>query len=99
MADGQKPTQAMRDAAKRGLELRKEWGRGGTQVGVARARDIANNATLSPSTIKRMHSFFSRHANNYDKHYDAKKSDGGPSSFKIAWLLWGGNPGKSSTTT
>jgi len=95
MADGQKPTQAMRDAAKRGLELRKEWGRGGTQVGVARARDIANNATLSPSTIKRMHSFFSRHANNYDKHYDAKKSDGGPSSFKIAWLLWGGNPGKS----
>jgi HK97 family phage major capsid protein/HK97 family phage prohead protease len=95
MAEGHKPTESMREAAKRGLELRKRWRRGGTQVGVARARDIVNNATLSPSTIKRMHSFFSRHANNYEKHYNEKKADGGPSPFKVAWLLWAGNPGRS----
>jgi len=94
MAEGYKPTKGMIDAARRGLELRKKWGRGGTAVGVARARDIVNNATLSPSTIKRMHSFFSRHANNYDKHYNAKESDGGPTAFKVAWLLWGGNSGR-----
>lgn len=93
-SEGYKPTKGMIDAAKRGLELRKKWGRGGTAVGVARARDIVNNATLSPSTIKRMHSFFSRHANNYDKHYNAKESDNGPTAFKVAWLLWGGNPGR-----
>ena len=37
-----KPTQGMVASAKRGLEMRREFGRGGTAVGVARARDIAN---------------------------------------------------------
>ena len=55
------PTDAMASNARRGLALRKEFGRGGTSVGVARARDISNKASLSNSTILRMHSFFSRH--------------------------------------
>ena len=44
--------------AKKGLEMRKEFGRGGTEVGVARARDISNGKNLSIRTIKRMYSFF-----------------------------------------
>ena len=53
------PTEGMVEEAIRGLEWRKEHGRGGTEVGVARARDIKNRKELSPDTIKRMFSFFS----------------------------------------
>ena len=89
------PTDSMANNAKRGLELRKEFNRGGTPVGVARARDLMNKKTLSPSTVKRMHSFFSRH--EVDKQGKGWKSgeDGYPSAGLIAWLLWGGDSGKS----
>ena len=42
MADGFVPPQEVRNNAKRGLELRAKYGRGGTEVGVARARDLSN---------------------------------------------------------
>ena len=92
-SDGFKPTDAMAKAARRGLELRKQnGGKGGTAVGVARARDIANKKNLSLSTVKRMHSFFSRHAGN-------EKPSGGAERSKdkgyISFLLWGGAAGKS----
>ena len=90
-----KPNEGMKTAANRALEWRKEYGRGGTAVGVARARDIKNGAELSSSTVKRMHSFFSRHGNNKAKHYSKKMPDGGPTAWRIAWDLWGGNAGAS----
>ncbi len=90
-----KPNQSMKTAANRALEWRKKYGRGGTAVGVARARDIKNGAELSESTVKRMHSFFSRHGNNKAKHYAKKKPDGGPTAWRVAWDLWGGNAGAS----
>ena len=43
-----KPTEAMANNAKRGLEWREEFGRGGTEVGVARARDLINRRDQSP---------------------------------------------------
>ena len=48
------PTDGMVTEAERGLEWRREFGRGGTAVGIARARDISNKKELSPSTVKRM---------------------------------------------
>ena len=36
------PTDAMVEEAERGLRWREEYGRGGTRIGVARARDIVN---------------------------------------------------------
>ena len=56
------PTDAMKSEARRGLEWRKEFKRGGTEVGVARARDISNGRELSIDTVRRMHSYFARHA-------------------------------------
>ena len=50
-----KPTQEMADEAAQGLEWHEEFGRGGTEVGVARARDIKNRVNLSIKTIKRMY--------------------------------------------
>ena len=88
------PTNGMKEEARKGLEWRKEYGRGGTQTGVSRARDIING-DLSLSSIKRMFSFFSRHENNKAKHYSAKENDGGPTAWRIAWALWGGNAGFS----
>ena len=90
-----KPNAQMRAAASRALEWRKKYGRGGTSVGVARARDIKNGAELSASTVKRMNSFFSRHGVNKSKHYAKKMPDGGPTAWRIAWDLWGGNSGAS----
>jgi len=88
------PTDAMAAEARRGLEWRKEFNRGGTPVGVARARDIMNKDTLSISTVKRMHSFFSRH--EVDKQGKGfTPGDGYPSAGRIAWALWGGDPGQT----
>tara|TARA_R100000655_G_scaffold25878_2_gene53422 strand:- start:9805 stop:11952 length:2148 start_codon:yes stop_codon:yes gene_type:complete len=89
------PTQGMIDEAKKGLEWRKEYGRGGTQIAVARARNITNGDNLSFDTIKRMNSFFARH--EVDKKADGFEigEDGFPSAGRIAWALWGGDAGQS----
>lgn len=91
MADGFVAPQSVRNNARRGLELRKKHGRGGTAVGIARARDIANGSALSLSTIKRMNSFFARH--EVDKKGKDWNNASKPSNGKIAWLLWGGDSG------
>ena len=88
------PTDAMVAEAKRGLEWRKEHGRGGTEVGVARARDISNRRELSIDTVKRMSSFFARHAVDADAEGFRPGEDGYPSNGRIAHALWGGNPGR-----
>lgn len=90
-----KPTDEMVKNARQGLEWRKEFNRGGTEVGVARARDISNQDNLSIDTIKRMVSYFARH--EVDKraegfHYG---EDGFPSAGRVAWMLWGGDAGRS----
>jgi hypothetical protein len=86
-----KPTESMASNARRGLELRRKFGRGGTAVGVARARDLVNRSNLSPSTVLRMYSFFSRH--EVDKQGKDWNNSERPSNGKIAWLLWGGDSG------
>jgi len=93
-----KPTESMAEQAKRGLEMRREHGRGGTAVGVARARDISNRKNLSPETVQRMYSFFSRHEVDKKAEGFNPGEDGYPSNGKIACLLWGGDPGYSWAT-
>jgi hypothetical protein len=56
-----KPTQQMAANARRGLELRKQFNRGGTQVGVRRANQLAERAELSPADVRSMYSYFARH--------------------------------------
>ena len=87
------PTDGMKTEAQRGLDWRREFGRGGTEVGIARARDIVNNRDLSDDTVKRMYSFFSRH--EVDKQAEGFRpgEDGYPSNGRIAHALWGGDAG------
>jgi len=90
-----KPNDSMAGEAEKGLEWREEYGRGGTEVGVARARDISNRRELSASTVRRMHSFFSRHEVNKQAEGFSPGEEGYPSAGRIAWALWGGDPGQS----
>jgi len=89
------PTDAMVEEAERGLAWRAEFNRGGTAVGVARARDISNRVRLSADTVQRMASFFARHEVDKQGQGFEAGEEGYPSAGRIAWALWGGDPGQS----
>ena len=89
------PTGGMKEEAQRGLDWRREFGRGGTEVGIARARDIVNGKNLSLDTVKRMRSFFARHEVDKQAEGFSPGEEGYPSNGRIAWALWGGDAGKS----
>ena len=90
-----KPTLKMAANAKLGLELREQFGRGGTDVGVRRARGLANRQDLGPDDIKSMYSYFARHEVDKQTTRRLWGSKTNPSAGYIAWLLWGGEEGKS----
>lgn len=94
-AEGFTPTAAMKAEAERGLAWRREFGRGGTAVGIARARDIANGRSLPLDTVLRMRSFFARHRVDKEAEGFRPGEPGYPSNGRIAWALWGGDAGKS----
>jgi hypothetical protein len=87
------PPKGAREEAQRGLDWRNEHGRGGTEVGVARARDVSNGENLSPETVRRMKAFFDRHESNEDAEGFSPGEDGFPSNGRIAHALWGGDAG------
>ena len=93
------PTDTMASNAKKGLEMRKEFNRGGTAVGVDRANQLVNKDNLSPDTVLRMYSFFSRHEVDKQGRGFNSGTDGYPSAGKIAWQLWGGDAGFSWSKT
>lgn len=101
-----KPPKSVANEAERGLDYRKkqkgdkaglsteEASAQGIGSGVQRAVNLKNRDTMSPSTVKRMYNFFNRHEKN--KAIDAKHK-GTPWKDKgyVAWLLWGGDSGRS----
>jgi hypothetical protein len=87
MADSFKPPEAARKAAAHGLELRRKWGRGGTAVGVARARDLSGGKNVSRETVGRI-AAFARHLDQ-----PAAEHAEGPSAREVAIKLWGGRAG------
>ena len=93
--NGYEPNAAMREEATRGLEWRREFNRGGTLVGVARARDIAAGKNLPADTVLRMRSYFARHEVDKEAVGFRPGEDGFPSAGRIAWALWGGDPAKA----
>ena len=87
------PPKGVREAARRGLEVRASKPpsqRGGTPIGVARARDLANGRTISPETARRMKAYFDRH--EVDKSGATWDEQG---KGWQAWQLWGGDPGQA----
>ncbi|MBB3862500.1 hypothetical protein GGQ88_003801 [Novosphingobium hassiacum] len=90
-----KPTTKMASAARRGLRLRERFGRGGTEVGLHRAWQLAAGDSLSATEVKAMYSYFARHAVDKDAAGDGWNTDREPSAGFIAWLLWGGDAGRA----
>jgi len=79
--------------AKRMLEWREKYGRdvvkGGTRVGWERANQLASREALSLETVKRVHSFLSRHEENA-KIADEYKDEPWKDKGYVAYNLWGG---------
>ena len=94
-AEGYPPTDGMVEEAQRGLDWRQEHGRGGTEIGVARARDIINRRNLPLDTVNRMVSYFARHEIDKEGEGWSPGEPGFPSAGRIAWALWGGDPGRT----
>lgn len=94
VGDSMVPPVGAQKAGKRALELIKEGraGSGFTDVGRARASQLANGQALSMDTVKRMASYFARHAGDKKPGWsDAGKETPG----YVAWLAWGGDSGKA----
>lgn len=87
--------ESMKEEAQRGLDWRSEFGRGGTEVGIARARDIVNGVNLSDDTIGRMVSYFARHEVDKEAEGFRVGEKGYPSNGRIAWALWSGDVGRT----
>jgi hypothetical protein len=85
---------AVRAEAKRGLEWRQQFGRGGIGPGQQTARMLVDNAMTIPR-VRKMRAFLARH--EVDKQGEGFKpgQDGFPSAGRIAWALWGGDAGVS----
>lgn len=85
----------VREEAQRGLDWRKEHGRGGTDVGVATARTLVSAKAVSPAKARHIARYFPRH--EVDKKGDGYRpgDKGFPSNGRIAWALWGGDPGRA----
>jgi len=93
--DSFETTAGMKEEAQRGLDWRSEYGRGGTAIGIARARDIVNGRNLPLRTVKRVKAYFDRHEIDKQGQGWSPGEDGYPSNGRIAWALWGGDPGRT----
>jgi len=86
-----RPPKAVSRVACRGLAKRRKYKRGGTAVGVARARDLCNRVNVSMRTVKRMSSYFARH--RASRAENRRRIVDPVSPARIADELWGGTPG------
>lgn len=93
-APDMKPPATVAAAAKKGLELREKFNRGGTEVGVKRAHQLSKREAVSEADVTAISSYFKRHAVDKDAKAHEWGDDSDPSAGYIAWLLWGGDAGE-----
>ena len=94
MPDSYRPPAAVAKAAQAALDRKTlpPSRRGGTDVGVRRAVQLARRDPVSIDTIKRMVSFFARHAESPGS-AEARRDK--TSKAAQAWGLWGGSAGRT----
>ena len=86
-----RPPKIVARVACRGLAKRRIYKRGGTAVGVARARDLCNRKNIPVRSLRRMNSYFSRH--RASRAENRRRLADPTSPARIADELWGGTPG------
>lgn len=70
-------------------------GSGFTDVGRARASQLANGRPVSLDVINRMKSYFARHQNDKKAEGFNFGERGYPSPGRVAWDAWGGDAGET----
>ena len=95
------PPEGVQEAAQRALDWIAEGhaGSGFTDVGRARAAQLARGDAVSEETIRRMASFLARHEPSKDAEGFSAGEEGFPSPGRVAYDAWGGDPGKSWADT
>ena len=95
------PPKGVQEAGQRALDWIAEGhaGSGFTDVGRARAAQLARGDSVSEETIRRMASFFARHSVNIGTEGWNSGEDGFPSPGRVAWDAWGGDAGRTWAET
>jgi len=90
------PPSSVARNAKRALAWIREGHAGGgfTDVGRARAAQLAARRPISLRTIRRMNSFLARHESDKAGKGFTQGEDGFPSAGRVAWDAWGGDAAK-----
>lgn len=70
-------------------------GSGFTDVGRARASQLANGRPVSLDVVNRMKSYFARHQNDKQAEGFNYGERGYPSPGRVAWDAWGGDAGET----
>ena len=91
------PPEGVAVAAKRALKWIADGfaGSGFTDVGRARARQLASGAYVSADTVNRMISYFARHEVDKQATGFSSGEEGYPSAGRVAWDAWGGDAGQT----
>ena len=95
------PPQGVQEAGQRALDWIAEGhaGSGFTDVGRARAAQLARGDNVSEETIRRMASYFARHEVDQQAEGWNLGEDGFPSPGRVAWEAWGGDAGRTWAET
>lgn len=83
------PSKGMQEEAARFLRWRREGQDGGTQTAYRRARQIIENAELSPDVVIKMRAWKARHMVDRKAEGWANGSKGYPSNGRVAAAAWG----------
>ena len=85
------PPKGVRDACKRGLELQPEHGgKGLVEETLTWAHAFVDGKPATPEKLRKMRAWFARHEVDHKVGWDDPPTPG-----FVAWLLWGGDAGKS----
>lgn len=81
---------AVKQAAEDGLQLRAAYQRGGTEVGIARAHQLASSSPrVTLRDLVYIRAYFRRHQ------VDNLAQRNPPSNGWVAWQLWGGDAARA----
>ena len=76
------------------LEMRRRYGRGGTNVGLRTARRLSTEREVPLRFVRKIALYFPRHAVDARAQGWRVAERGYPSAGRIAWALWGGSPAR-----
>ena len=84
----------VKSEAQKGLDWRREFGRGGIGPGQQTARMLVVNK-MTVARVRKMRAYLARHEVDKKGEGWAPGQKGFPSAGRIAWALWGGDAGKA----